>query len=88
MIIMMLAYCTQEVGRSALEIINDLPIGFPINNIISLLAAKATRGWFDANHLEDARVQSPGVCTQSVMSTVVIRSNLMGCQRTEHGYMK
>jgi len=38
----------------------------------------------DAHHLEDARVQSPGVCTQSVMSTVAIRSNLMGRQRTDH----
>ena len=43
-----------------------------------MLTAKATRGWFDEHHLEDARVQSPGVCTQSVMSTVAIRSNLMG----------
>ena len=48
-----------------------------------MLAAKATRGWIDSHHLGDARVQSPGVCTQSVMSTVAIRSNLMGCQRTD-----
>ena len=45
-----------------------------------MLAAKATRRCIDSHHLVDARVQSPGVCTQSVMSTVVIRSNLMGCQ--------
>jgi len=50
-----------------------------------VLAAEATRRWFDAHHLEDARVQSPGVCTQSVMSTVAIRSNLMGHQCTHHG---
>jgi len=36
----------------------------------------------------NARVQSPGVCTQSVMSTVVIRSNLISCQRTDHGCTK
>jgi len=53
-----------------------------------VLAAKATCGWFDAHHLEDARVQSPGVCTQSVMSTVAMRSNLMGRQRTDHGCRK
>jgi len=40
------------------------------------------------HHLGDVRVQSLGVCTQSVMSTVVIRSNLMGCQRTDHGCTK
>ena len=44
-----------------------------------MLAAKTTREWFDTHNLEVARVQSPGVCTQSVMSTVVICSNLMGC---------
>ena len=55
-----------------------------------VLAGKATRGWFDVHYLEDyeVRVQSPGVSTQSVMSTVVIRSNLMGHQRTDHGYRK
>jgi len=53
-----------------------------------VLAAKVTRGWIDSHHLGDVRVQSPGVCTQSVMSTVTIRSNLMGCQRTEHGCTK
>ena len=48
----------------------------------------ATREWIDSHHLGDVRVQSPGVCTQSVMSTVNIRSNLMGCQRTDHGCTK
>ena len=46
-----------------------------------MLAAQATRGWFDAPHLEGARVQSSGVCTQSVVSMTCIRSNLMGRQR-------
>ena len=49
-----------------------------------VLAVKATRGWIDSYHLGDARLQSPGVYTQSVMSTVTIRSNLMGYQRTDH----
>ena len=40
-----------------------------------MLAAKVTRGWIDSRHLGDVRVQALGVCTQSVMSTVVIRSN-------------
>jgi len=53
-----------------------------------VLAVKATRGWIDSHHLGDACVQSPGVFTQSVMSTVTIRSNLMGCQRTDHGCTK
>jgi len=53
-----------------------------------VLAPKATRGWIDSHQLGDARVQSPRVCTQSVMSTVVIRSNLMGCQHTDHGCTK
>jgi len=48
-----------------------------------VLADKATRKWIDSHHLGDVRAQSPGVCTQSVMSTVTIRSNLMGCQRTD-----
>jgi len=45
-----------------------------------VLAPKSTRGLFDAYHLKDARQQSPGACTQSVMSTVTIRSNRMGCE--------
>jgi len=53
-----------------------------------VLAIKATRGWINSHHLGDTRVQPPGVCTQSVMNTIVIRSNLMGCQRTDHGYTK
>ena len=48
-----------------------------------MLAAKVNRGWIFLHHLGDVRVEAPGVCTQSVMSTVVIRSNLMGCQRTD-----
>jgi len=53
-----------------------------------VLAAKATRRCFDAHHLEVARVQSPGVCTQSVMSTVAIRSNLMGGRRADQGFRR
>ena len=49
-----------------------------------VLAAKVNRGWIDLHHLRDVRVQAPGVCAQSVMSTVAIRSDLMGCQRTDH----
>ena len=39
-------------------------------------AVKVTRGWIDSHHLGDVRVQALGVCPQSVMSTVAIRSNL------------
>jgi len=53
-----------------------------------VIAPKVTRRWIDSHHLGDVRVQSPGVYTQSVMSTVTIRSNLMGCQRTDHGCTK
>ena len=49
---------------------------------------KVTRGWIDSHYLGDVRVQAPGVCTQSVMSTWTIRSNVMGCQRTDHGCLK
>ena len=38
-----------------------------------VLTAKVTRGWIDSHHLGDVRVQAPGVCTQSVMSTVDIQ---------------
>ena len=50
-----------------------------------VLAGQATRGWFDMHHIECARVQSPGVCTQSMMSTVYIRSDLTGRRQTDHG---
>jgi len=53
-----------------------------------VLAVKVTRGWIDSHHLRDVRVPAPGVYTQSVMSTVVIRSNLMGCHRTDYGCTK
>ena len=39
--------------------------------------ASATHAWFYAHRLQGARVQSPGVCTHSVMSTAGIRSNLI-----------
>jgi len=52
-----------------------------------MLAAKATRWLFDAHHLEGARVQSVGVCTQFVMSMASVRSNLMGRQRTDDPLM-
>ena len=37
-----------------------------------MLAVKVTRGWIDSHHLGDVHVEEPGVCTQSVMSTVAI----------------
>ena len=50
-----------------------------------VLAAQATCKWFDVHCLECARVQSPGVCTQSMMSTAYICSDLIGRQQTDHG---
>jgi len=49
-----------------------------------VLAAQATRGEFDSHHLQGARVQSSGVCTQSVMSTTAIPSNLTVPCRTQN----
>jgi len=50
-----------------------------------VFAGQATRGWFDVHRIECARAQSPGVCTQSVMSTAHIRSDLIGRRQTDHG---
>ena len=50
-----------------------------------VLAGQATRGWFDVHRIECTRVQSPGVYLQSVMSTVYIRSDLIGRWQTDHG---
>jgi len=43
-----------------------------------VLAVKVTRGWIDSHHQGDVHVQTPGVCTQSVMNSVPIRSNHVG----------
>ena len=45
---------------------------------------QATLQEFDLHHLQGARVQSSGICTQSVMSTVAIPSNLTGPCRTKN----